>query len=808
MLATFAADLRFAIRVLRNAPLVSVVAVLCIALGSGAVTSIYSIMNALVFQSLSGAADAARLVRIERKAPHENDGTSASYPLYQYLGQRTRSLAGLAAWSKGSFTIGPSGAAGTTVYGNFVTPNFFSVLGVRPLLGRLLAADESSPAIVVSEGFWRTALGGDSAAVGHQLLVNGRLFTLIGVAPAAFRGVDDPIKTDAWTPLAARSLLDLAAHPLTSPSDLWLRLAGRLAPNATPAVAHAELSSLSTAFHVAGAEPEWLAKYTDLRVSPLTGLPPDASKPLAGFLGVLLGAAGLVLIIASINVGALLSARAIARRREMAVRAALGAATSRLVRQLLTEILLLFAAGALGGFALAVVATKVLERLPIPAEIVIAPVLTPDARVFAFTLAISLATGILVGIASARRATRVDIAEQLREGAAAASARRTWLGDALVIGQLAASLVLLVGVGLFLRALEQAARIDPGFAATDVATVALDPASWGYDEPRARTFFRDLRDRVAHLSRVTGTAYATLLPLTLRSNVDEMQVNAQSDSKVNLHYLQVDDGYFATLRIPLVMGRDIARTDDERAPSVAVVNERFARRFGGAVGRVLGRTIRYHDRQVTIVGVTRDAKLESLDEQVPPRVFFPIAQVWESKRVLLVRSNADPRALTTAIQEVVHDLDKTAPRPAVVPLDEAMSIGVMPQRIAASVTGVLGVLGLILAIVGLYGIIAYSTARRSREIGIRLALGATASDVLRMVIREGLCLTIIGTGVGLLVASAASRVVASLLFGVSSVDPIVYGLMSALLIGVALFATWLPARRAAATSPMQALRAE
>jgi putative ABC transport system permease protein len=808
MLANFAADVRFALRILRKHPLVTIVAVFCIALGSGAVASIYSVMNALVLQPLSGAEDATRLVRIERKAPNENDGTSASYPLYQYLATRTRSLSGLAAWSKGRFTIGRSGGAGVTVYGNYVTPNFFTVLRVRPLLGRFLLTDEPSPVIVVSEGFWRTALGGDGAAIGRDVLVNGRRFTLAGVAPAAFRGVDDPIKTDAWTPIATRSLLDPAAGPLASPASLWLRLAGRVAPNATPAVVHGEMSALATAYHAEGAEPEWLAKYTDLRPSALTGLPPDASKPLARFLGVLLGAAALVLLIASINVAALLSARAIARQREMAVRASLGAATIRLFTQLLTETLLLFGIGALLGFALAFLATKILERVPIPSELVFAPALAPDMRVFVFALAISLATGMLVGIAAARRATRIDIAKQLREGAAASSARRTWLGNALVVGQLAASLVLLVGVGLFLRALDRASRIDPGFEAAHVAAVPLDPASWGYDDTKARIFFRELRDRVEPLPGVTNVAYTTILPLTLRSNLDEMQVDWRSDAKVNLHYLQVDDGYFATLRIPLVIGRGIARTDDERARKVAVVNESFARRFANGGGSVLGQIIQYRQAEVTIIGVVRDAKLESLDEQVPPRIFFPVAQDWANQRALLIRTAGDPRALTAAVQGVVRDLDVTAPRAAVVPLERAMSIGVMPQRIAAWITGALGVLGLVLAAVGLYGVIAYSTTRRAREIGIRLALGATAPDVLRMVMREGMRLTLTGTAIGILLAVGASRVVATLLFGVSPMDPLAYVSMSALLIGIAFAATWLPARRAARSNPLEGLRAE
>ena len=807
MLATLAADVRFAARMLRRSPLFTIVAVLCVSLGSGAVTTIFSVMNALILQPLSGTANADRLVRIERRVPNENDGVSPSYPLYEYLGHRTRSLNGLAAWGKGTFTIGRRGAAGMMVYGNFVTENFFSVLGVRPKLGRLFVSGESEPVVVVSEGFWRTTLGADSAAVGRDILVNGRRFTLVGVAPAAFRGVDDPIKTDVWTPLSTRRLLDASVGPIANTAQFWLRLAGRLAPNATAEIAHKELSALTLAFNAEGTEPVWLRKYSELRLSSLTGLPPDATKPLGGFLGILLAAAGLVLIIASINVGSMLSARAIARRREMAVRAALGAAAGRLVRHLLTEILLLFAVGATGGMALAILGTKALEQMPIPAEITFAPELSPDARVFAFALAISLVTGLIVGLAPARRATRVDIAVQLRQGASGGSARRTWLGKALVVGQLATSLLLLVGVGLFLRALQQARRIDPGFDGTGIATAQFDAESWGYDEAKARTFFRELRERTGRLPGVTATSYVTILPLTLRSNVDEMEVEGQGDSKVQLHLVQIDDGYFTALRIPLLTGRNVAPTDNEQAPRVAVVNEAFGRRFADGQS-VLGRTIRYHGQRITIVGVARDAKLESLAERVPPRVYFPLAQEWSSKRALLVRGTGDPLTLTSAIQSVVHDVDATAPRPAVIPLQRAMGIGLMPQRIAASVTGTLGLIGLVLATVGLYGIIAYSTSRRAREIGIRLALGAKASNVLTMIVREGMRLTAAGIGLGLLFAAVASRVVATLLFGVSPLDVVAFASMSALLFVVALVATWLPARRAAGVNPIVVLRAE
>jgi len=807
VLSTLLEDLRFAARVLAKSPLLTVVVALCIAIGTGAVTTIVSVMNALILEPVSGTRDAARLIRVERKVPNENDGVSASYPLYEYLGNRTRALSGLAAWGKGTFTIGRPGTAGSTVYGNFVTPNFFSVLGVRPVVGRLFVAGEASAAIVVSEGFWRTVLGGDTTLVGREILVNGRRFTLVGVAPAAFRGTDDPIKTDVWTPLAMRQVLDPSVGSLANTSQFWLRLAGRLAPNATAEVAHRELSSLTTAFNAEGTEPAWLKKYSDLRVAAFTGLPPDATKPLGGFLAILLGAAGLVLLIASINVGAMLSARAIARRREMAVRAALGAARGRLVRQLLTEILVLFGIGAAGGMALAVLGTKALERMPIPAEITFAPALSPDARVFAFTIVIALVTGVIVGLAPARRATSVDVAAQLREGAAAGSARRTWLGNALVVGQLATSLLLLVDVGLFVRALQHAARIHPGFDANNVITAQLDAETWGYDQAQAHAFYRELHDRAERLPGVTGVTYTAILPLTLRSHVEEMRLQGQGDAKLPMRFLEIGDGFLSVLRIPLVAGRDFAATDDERAPKVAIVNEAFARRFA-ADQSALGRVLRFRGEPVTIVGVVRDVKLYSLAEQVGPGVFFPLAQRWDSKRAIMLRGGGDAHALATALQAIVRDLDPAAPRPTVVPLLRAMSIGIMPQRIAAAVTGTLGIVGLMLATIGLYGIIAYSTSRRAREIGIRLALGARHSDILSMVLREGMRLTIGGVVLGLVLSAAASRLVASLLFGVSPMDAVTFSGMAALLAVVALAATWIPARRAASANPMVVLRSE
>ena len=816
MLDSLRVDLNFAGRMLRKSPLFTAVAILCISLGSGAVTTVFSAMNAMVLRPLPGAANASRLVRLERKEIGTKDGISASYPFYEYLRDRTHSLDGLVAWGKASFAIrsASSGEMGTAVYGNFVSGNFFSVLAVRPKLGRFFLPEEdrleTTPVIVISEAFWRSHLGADSSAIGRELFVNGLRFMLIGVAPLEFQGVDAPIQTDAYVPLRLRRLLLPNAESLDSHTAIWLRMAGRLKSNVTPETAQRELSALTAQLAGTGSEPAWMAKNGDIRPSQLTGLPPDASRPLAGFLGILLAASALVLLIASVNVGAMLSARAIARRREMAVRAALGAARSRLIRQLLTEILVLFALGAAGGVMLAIFATAALERLPIPAEVQFRLELSPDPRVFAFAIGVSLLTGIIVGLAPALRAARADVATRLRDGGAASSGRRTIIADALVIGQLALSLVLLVGAGLFVRALQHGNRLDPGFNATGVTTAVLNSESWGYDEAKARAFFRTLEDRVASLPGVTDVAYTTILPLSLRSSVDDIHIDgspAAGSDAVRVHQLQVDGGYFGVLRLPIVTGRGISARDDERAARIAVVNSTFAKHFWPD-GSAVGRTVRVGDERISIVGIARDAKYASLTESSPYLIYFPLAQQWRAHQSLMIRTASDPRSVAPAVEQAMRSIDPALPRPTMIPLVDAMSLGLMPQRVAALVTGVLGVVGLLLATVGLYGIIAYSVSQRTKEIGVRLALGARGVDVLAMIVRQGMRLTAVGVAIGLVLAAAATRLIAGFLFGVSSLDAITFIGMATVFAAVALVATWLPARRAAGANPMTALRGE
>ncbi|MFI5311789.1 MAG: ABC transporter permease [Gemmatimonadales bacterium] len=822
MIETLAADLRFAGRMLRKSPVFTLVAALCIALGSGAVTTIFSAMNALVLRPLPGVTDAARLVRMERKAPGRPDGISASYPFYESLRDRSRTLDGVAAWGKVSLTLASGGRDAASVYGNFVSENFFAVLGVHPALGRFFSSDRDTarltdPLIVVSSTFWRKRLGSDSGAIGRMILVNGNPFTLIGVTPAAFQGVDSPIRTDAWVPLAMQRQLAPARRELSDVTGLWLRLAGRLKHGVRSEDAQRELSALTAARAADAAEPASFGEYSELRLSTLTGLPPDAKGPLAGFLGVLLGAAALVLIIASVNVASMLSARAIARAREMAVRAALGARRGRLIRQLLTEILVLFALGAAGGVAVAFASTRMLERVSVPGTLVFSFDLSPDIRVLVFALVISLVTGLVFGLAPALQAARADIATRLRADSAASGARRGLMSNALVVGQMALSLTLLVAAGLFLRALESGRRVDPGFDVTGVAVASFDAESWGYDEVRGRILFRALRDQVAGLPGVTAVSYSAFVPLSMRSDGDNIQVDGvdapertrggESAGGVPVRLADVDVDYFTALRIPLLGGRSFTLEDDAHTPRVAVVNETLARRYwpgGDAVGHTFG----LHGDRVTIVGVARDAKYGSLNETTPPFVYFPMAQAWRATQALLIRSDAGPQALAPAIQRAVRSLDPALPRPEVTSLSEASSIVLLPQRVAAMVTGALGAVGLLLATVGLYGITSYSTTRRTREIGVRMALGARQSDVLRLIVRDGMRLVVTGVAIGLVFAAAVTRLIVGFLFGASPLDAVTFGGMSILLSGVALLACWLPARRAAAANPVTALRAE
>ncbi len=799
-------DFRFAVRMLARSPLFTAVAVLCIALGAGAVTTIFSAMNAIVLRPLPGAAEPDRLVTIQRRSPDGSEGVQASYRLYEHLRDSSKTMEAIAAWSKVDLSIGINGH-GHAVYGNIVSGNFFTVLGVRPALGRFFLPDEdrtplTHPVVVVAYSFWQTQLGADPAAVGKAVTVNGQPFTIVGVAPAGFRGAFTPLDVQAWVPLMMQAQLRPGRNLTTA---VWLWTFGRLAPGASIESARQEIGAIISNYAVTRVDS--YEGYNSATLAPMTGLPLDAKAAFLGFAGIFFCAALFVLLIASVNVAAMLSARGISRRREMAVRAALGAGRGRLVRQLLTEVLLLFVMGGAGAILFATAATNALERLPIPGDTPLLLEISPDVRVLVFALLLSLVTGLVFGLGPALRAARVDIVARLRSDSAASGTRRTLMGNALIVGQLALSLLLLVAAALFVRALGFGARMDPGFDQSNVTITSLNPESWGYDEAKGRAFYRELREAAAGLPGVSAVSYTGRVPLTMSGSGDTIDVDNAPDGHASIQLASVDTGYFVVLRIPLLGGRAFTSQDDERAPRVAVVNETLARRFWPD-GSALGRTFGFRDARVTIVGIARDAKYSDLSESTPAFAYFPLAQMWQRDQTLLVRAAGGPRSVASGIERAILDIDPLLPRPTVIPLEEATGIVLLPQRTAAWVTGGLGIAGLLLATVGLYGIMSYSAARRTREMGVRMALGAQPSDILAIVVKDGMRLAGVGVAIGIVLAAGATQVIAGLLFGVSPLDPAAFLGMSAALIVVALVACYLPARRAAAADPLAALRAE
>jgi predicted permease len=814
-----AQDLRYAVRLLRRNPLFALTAVLSLAVGIGANTTIFTIANALLFRAPVGVAEPDRLVDIGRSQNRQGFDTN-SYPNYLDIRKRNTVFSGVYAYRLDPSPMslgGPDGAE--RVYGTIVTNNYFDVLGARPRVGRLFRTDDSeapgaNPIAVLNYRLWMRRFNGDASIAGRTIILNGHPFTVAGVAEDGFQGTS-VLSPDLWVPT---NMID-AAMPrvsggslLTDRASVWLVMGARLKPGISITQAQAELELLGAAL-----EREFPTDNRGKGLSVLATSPmPGQSGPVGGFMALLMGIVALVLVIACANVAGVLIARGTARRREIAVRLAIGAGRARLISQLLTETTMLFALGGAAGLVLARVMTRLLvsllPTLPVPLDVSLAL----DGRAIAFTLTLSLVASLLSGLVPALQASKTNVVPALKDEGPGGSSRHR-ARHAFVVAQVALSLLLVVAAGLLVRALSRATSLDPGFDPRGVEIAGVDFSLAGYTEATGRVFARNLLARVRQLPGVQSATLSRMLPLgNSRMGLGPVTVPGGvappgGQWSPQIEWNIVEPGYFATLRVPLVRGRDFDDRDREGAQDAVIVNETAARRFWPGqepLGRALRQqTAREQFRTLVVVGVARDAKSRSLSDPLAPFLYVPLQQQY-SPRMTIVARTTDGRRIAGELRKLLASLDPNLPIVTSQTLEDFTAVGLVPQRVAASVAGSLGLVGLLLASMGIYGVTAYMVARRTREIGIRVALGAQRGDVVRMVLRQGMTLAGVGVLIGLILAAGASQLLATLLFGVPPIDPVTFIGSTVLFVAIGLAACLVPARRAIRINAMEALRYE
>ncbi len=814
LVETFGKDLRYSARRLRRSPGFVVVAVLSLALGIGANTAIFSMVNTAVLRPLP--IERPGEVMALTNASSRQMFASFSYPNYRDFRDRNGVLSGLIAYRFAPLSLSHDGV-NERLWGYLVSGNYFEVLGVAPAAGRVLTPDDdlqpgAHPVAVVSYDCWQNRFGGDPGVVGKTLVVNGRAYTVVGVAARGFFGTEIIAAPEVWFPMAMEPQIEVGSTSLENRYAENVFVQGRLAPGVTVARAETELNAIA-----ADLEREFPDANEGKRValtSPGYMGGSGVRGVLLGFTGVLMVVVAFVLLLACTNLANLLLARSTERRREISVRLALGASRARVVWQLLVESLILSTASGAVGLVLAFWLIRLAVAYKPPIDVPLFVDLHVDARVFAFTCGISLVTGVLFGLLPAIQATKVDLLSALKDESQFASPRRSWWKSGLIAFQVALSLVLLVGGGLMVRALQRAETLDLGFDPNGAVEVSFDLRLQGYERARGLEFQRTLLDRVRARDGVQGAGLVDVVPVDLHFSRTSVFVDGQMEERggnaPRSMASRVSPGYFRAMSTRLVRGRDFTEQDDASSALVAVVNETFARRFWPD-GDAIGRQFRHGGPDaplVEIVGIVEDGKYAGLNES--PQLYFcrPIAQWYSGMNSLVVRTIGDQATLIAALRDDVRQLDPAMPLATAQPLVRRMAMPLLPARLAASVLGGFGLLALTLAAIGIYGVMSNSVARRTREIGVRLALGAQAADVRRLVVGQGMAMVLVGVVTGLAAALAIMRMTESLLFGVSAADPLTYTAVAALLVGVAALAAYIPARRATRIDPVVALRSE
>jgi predicted permease len=809
----FARDVRFALRMLRRSPLFSATAIVALALGIGANAALFSLARALLVQGRPGVGSPDELVWVAPVNAESGWVERMSYPSFLRLRGSGAPFAALAATFDAPFALSGRGDP-EQVEGQFVSASYFATLRTPFAVGRGFSAEEEEvqPIAVISHTLWQRRFGGDPGIVGRTVAVNGVPVTVVGVAAEGFRGLEQDVRRrDVWLPMAMLpALVPTMREALSAERGGVFAVVGRLRPGATAAEADAALAAATGV--LSRADPARTRSI--LRTFPAgAGIPPGANREIAPVAALSAVVTGLVLLIACANVSSMLLGRGFARRREIGVRLSLGAGRGRLVRQLLTESLVLSLAGAILGVAVAFATVHAVTAfaIPLPLEPRI------DLRALAATLVLAVGAALVFGVAPALAATRADLTGALKDGALSGAPRRARLQGALVVAQLALALFLLITSGLFLRSLDKANRVDVGLdTSAHVLALSFDLGLLGYDAPRARAFVDAAVERAAALPGVRSASASDLMPL---SDLVGVQVTVDgapaSAARAGAMVLQTTarPGYFQTVGVRLVAGRDFRPGDVAGAPRVAVVSRAFAEHYlpgRSPIGARL-RTMESTGPLATVVGVAEDVRATGPSGPLAHMVYLPQLQHVDDapgRMTLLVRSDGDARALAPALRRELRALDPHLPIYAVRTLGSALRQQMMPQRTGSTLLAVFGTLALVLATVGVYASMAFAVTQRTHEIAVRMALGGDAMRVVRLFVGRGARLTLAGLAIGVAMALAGSRLFAALLLGIAPTDLLTFAAVSALLFGVAIVACWIPARRAVHVHPMQVLRHE
>ncbi len=809
-------DCKYGLRVLSKSPGFATIAILTLALGIGANTTIFSWINSTLLNPVPGLTRPSEVVSLTLSKPGDNP-FPFTYPDLEAMRDGQQSFTGIAACSFAQMSL-KGRSKPERVSGMVASANYFAVLGVRPIVGRGFLPEEDkkpggAPVAVVSYRFWQTHFAANPNIVGQTIEINQRPYTIVGVTPAAFQGSQTGVRTELWLPIMMQAQVNPLGDLLHDHHQFWLLGFGRLRPGVTLEQAQQEMTLRLKP--EAKAYPEEHKGHDAVTVYPLWRNPFGLNQFLSTLLPVLMCIAGVVLLLACVNVANLMLVRSVGRRREIAIRMSLGVSRSRLVRQLLVESLML----ALAGGAVALVMTfwaqgTLMTFLPVTEDIPLALTIEADRTVLLATLVISLLTGVTFGILPALRSSSVAPATVLKEetGSASGTLRKARLASALVVAQISLSLLLLICAGLFIRSFRSAQQINPGFNTHNVLLASYDLFTAGYSDSSGAEFDRELAAKLKALPGVQSVALSDRVPLSFGGGSTSVKPEgyvSPSNESMETQVAIITPNYFQTMQIPLVKGRDFTLQDTKSSERAVIVSEAFANRYWPgqeALGKQLNSDFTHE--WFKVVGVARDTKVTGLNEKPTPFVYLPLYQVYRSNMIIDARVAGDPLTFAKTVENTVHELNPELVVYDVTTLESRAQFASFGQRVAGTFVGAFGLLALALAAVGIYGVTSYTTRQRTHEIGIRVTLGATRQDVLRLVLGHGLRLMLVGVGLGLVLALLSTRFLSGLLLGVTSSDALTFSSVALLLCSVALFACFIPARRAMHVDPMAALRDE